>query len=139
MHRLVSILLVAGLLLGLSISPMGILAQDNSGTVTDPEEMGDSPNYFLGGLVFIIGLVLLWFLLHKLLYPFLLKYYSPGYCKDLFWSLFILYGLAWVTIGTYALFDIGYKYSILKWVFLFMGIIWIIWFLIIILKKDKDY
>lgn len=109
---------------------------DISGEFTDEE---DSNSYFMSGLVFIVGLILLWFLFYKLLYPFLLKYYHPSYCKKLFWSLLMLYGLAWITIGSYVLFEFGFRIDVLKWVFVFIGVIWIIWFLVIILKKDEAY
>jgi hypothetical protein len=135
---MVFIFLIVGLLLGLSTHALYLNAQDTAESSPDLEEE-NGQNVFLSGLVFIIGMVLIWFLLHKLLYSLLLRYYHPSYCKELFWSLLMLYGLAWVTIGSYVLFDVGFKYGILKWVFVFLGIIWIIWFLVIMFKKDKAY
>ena len=74
-----------------------------------------------------------------MVYPFLLKYYHPSYCKKLFWSLLLLYGLAWIAIAAYILFEFGFRIHLLKWVFVFIGVIWIIWFMIILLKKDEAY
>jgi len=142
MRKSLVILLMIGLLLGGALNTLSAYAQDNpvnSVTDGDLDEEEDGQNYFMNGLIFIVGLILLWFLFHKLLYPFLLKYYHPIYCKNLFWSLLMLYGLAWVTIGAYVIFDIGFRIHMMKWVFVFIGVIWIIWFIIIMLKKDKVY
>jgi hypothetical protein len=57
MRRMVFIFLIVGLLLGLSVNAFHLNAQDTS---SEPEEE-NGPNIFLGGLV------LIWFLLHKLL------------------------------------------------------------------------
>jgi len=135
MRRVILISLIAGLLLGMASVTVSLNAQD----AAQPVEEEASTNYFMGILVFLVGAGLLWFLLHKMLYPYLLRFYHPTYCKNLFWSLFLLYGLAWSTIGVYILFDWGYRSDILKWVFVFIGIIWIIWFIIIMLKKEKAY
>ena len=142
MRKFVVILLMAGFLLGAVLNAPLAYAQDNpvnTEQAGNPDEEEGSPNHFMNGLVFIVGLILLWFLFHKLLYPFLLKYYHPVYCKSLFWSLLILYGLAWITIGAYVVFDIGFRIHMMKWVFVFIGVIWIIWFIIIMLKKNKAY
>ncbi|NIM12925.1 MAG: hypothetical protein GTO45_12430 [Candidatus Aminicenantes bacterium] len=139
MRKLAFIILIVGLLLGMVANvPYLLDAQEDASAVSEFEEE-ETPNIFMNGLIFIVGLVLLWFLFYRLLYPFLLKYYHPSYCKNLFWSLLLLYGLAWLTIATYLLFDIGYRYNIMKWIFVFIGVIWIIWFLVIILKKEKVY
>lgn len=142
MHKSIVMLLMIGLLAGIGFSGQLALAQEspvNNEVVGDLDDDENGQNYFLKGLVFIIGLLLLWFLFHKLLYPFLLKYYHPIYCKSLFWSLLMLYGLAWVTVGSYVIFDFGFRLHMMKWVFVFIGVIWIIWFIIIMLRKDKVY
>lgn len=139
MRKSIFIILLVGFLLGVGFNPSIAYSQDNTGALPDTENGGENPNYFMNGVVFIIGLVLLWFLFHKLLYPLLLKYYHPSYCKNLFWSLLGLYGLAWITVATYVLFDIGFQIHFMKWVFVFIGVIWIIWFVIIMLKKDNAY
>jgi hypothetical protein len=139
MRKIAFIILIVGLLPGIVTNlPYLLDARENTAAVSEFEEE-ETPNIFMNGLIFIIGLVLLWFLFYRLLYPFLLKYYHPAYCKDLFWSLLLLYGLAWLAIATYLLFDIGFRYNIMKWIFIFLGVIWIIWFLVIILKKEKAY
>ena len=139
MRKLLLIFLLVGLLLGMGLNTQFFLiAQDTAKAAAEFEDEAP-PNIFMNGLIFIIGLVLLWYLFYKLLYPFLLKYYHPSYCKNLFWSLLLLYGLGWLTIATYLLFDIGFRYNIMKWIFIFLGVIWIIWFLVIILKKEKAY
>ncbi len=110
------------------------LAQEN------PDDTGSAKNYFLRSAVFVVGIALLWFVFYKLVYPFLRKYYSAGYSQTLFWSMFLLYCLAWMTISTYVIFEVGFHYHWLKWVFVFIGAIWLIWLLVILLKKgDQAY
>lgn len=109
---------------------------DSSGDLT----MEDAKNYFARTAIFIAVFVALWFLLYQFAYRLLLKYYSPRYCKDLFWSLFLLYGLAWLSISAYIIFEIGFFYQWFylwgKWIFVFIGALWLIWFMVIMLKKD---
>ena len=109
------------------------LAQDIPGPDNEPR------NYFIRGGIFIVGLVLIWFLFYKLIYPFLLGYYSPRYSKNLFWSMFLLYMLAWLSISNYVLFGIGFYYHWAKWIFVFSGAIWMIWFVVIMFRKDSGY
>ncbi|HLP45807.1 MAG TPA: hypothetical protein VK469_07675 [Candidatus Kapabacteria bacterium] len=138
MFKSILIFCIVTLMLGAFTVPNLLTAQDTN-TTSGLDDMGDNQNYFMGGLTFIVGFILLWFLFHKLIYPFLLKYYHPEYCKKLFWSLIMLYGLAWITIGAYVIFDFGFRIHAMKWIFLFIGVIWIIWFLVIILRKDASY
>lgn len=107
---------------------------------TEISDTGGAKNYFLRGGGFILGFVILWFFFYKLVYPHvLLRYYSPGYCKNLFWSIFLLYSMAWLSISTYVIFEIGFRYYWAKWVFVFFGALWLIWLMVILLKKDTAY
>lgn len=140
MRKLIFIICIVSLFMGIHMSASNLLnAQSVSHSSPLPvvDDETDSPNYFLGGLCFVVGLILLWLLFHKLIYPIFLKYYSPSYCKKLFWSLIMLYGLGWIAIGSYVIFDIGFRISSMKWLFVFVGILWIIWFIVIMLKKDR--
>ncbi|MCK4762909.1 MAG: hypothetical protein KAW12_12000 [Candidatus Aminicenantes bacterium] len=152
MKQLLKVFLVLHLLIGITwlfspvdcslsweISLSAAPQQDSPGIPDIFADEEDSKSFFMNGVIFIASLALLWFLFYKLLYPFLLKYYQPSYCKKLFWSLLMLYGLGWITIGSYILFEFGFRIDLLKWVFVFIGIIWIIWFLLIMLKKDEAY
>jgi hypothetical protein len=103
----------------------------------DAGEYPQAKNYFARSGIFVFGFAVLWIVFYKLIYPFLLRYYSPAYCKSLFWSAFLLYSMAWLAIGTYVIFEIGFSYEWAKWVFVFMGAVWLIWLLVILLRKDR--
>lgn len=107
-----------------------VLAQSNS------DDSGGAKNYFLRSAIFLAGVVVIWFIFYKLVYPFLRKYYSSAYSQTLFWSMFLLYFMAWITISAYVIFEVGFYYHWLKWVFVFFGAIWFIWLLVVLLKKD---
>jgi|GEM_PF-1310876 len=118
--------------------PADVLALEKAET-PGAYDTGTPKNYFAGTGIFILGLVIIWFVFYKLVYPFLLRYYSPFYCKTLFWSMFLLYSMAWISVSVYRIFEIGFFYGWAKWIFAFMGAIWLIWFLVVMLRKDSSY
>lgn len=105
-----------------------------------PDDLGPPPpNPVIQWGLFIAPFILLWFIFYKLIYPFLLKYYTPKYCRSLFWSMFGLYSMGWLAISAYVIFDIGFRVDWIKWVFVFIGAVWLIWFIVIMFKKDPGY
>ncbi len=113
--------------------------QQEAGAYQEAGETGPAPNYFLKGGIFLGGLILIWFLFYYLVYPFLVRYYSAGYCKSVFWSLVLLYSVSWIAVTVYVLFEVGFYIEWLKYVFAFIGGIWLIWFMVMMLKRDRAY
>ena len=109
------------------------LAQSHSGVMH-----GESKNYALRTGLTLLGFVVLWFIFYNMVYPFLLNYYLPHYSQNLFWSMLLLYSLAWLSIATYVIIGIGVNYWWSKWVFVFFGALWLIWFLVILLGKQTS-
>jgi hypothetical protein len=124
-----------------SVSAPGVataLAQisNNAGESTDA---GGTTNYLLRGGLFLLGLVSIFYLFYSLVYRLLLQYYHPDECKRLTWSMMMLYGLGWFAFGAYVLFDYGLYFSWFKWVFAFLGALWVIWFLVIVFTRKPAY
>ncbi len=97
-----------------------------------------SGNPFLKGLVIVLGLVAVWLLLYKLLYPYLLNFYSPVVSKALFWPLFLLYALTWLHLAAgYWLFDLGYvlAYWWLRPAAAFLAFMFLVWFVIAMARR----
>ena len=107
---------------GLSEAQEEGLAFRTSGTVLD--------------WILLLGVFLvIWLLLYKGLYPLFLRHYRPDYCKFLFWSLFLLYALAWLHLSLYVLFDIGFYYEWARWTAVFLSVLWLIWFSVVFLRR----
>ncbi|MCP4214803.1 MAG: hypothetical protein GY765_09100 [bacterium] len=113
--------------------------QENAQTYDGSETDEAAPNYFIKGAIFTVGLLMFWVLFYYLIYPSLLKYYSPGYSKKLFWSLILLYSISWICLGAYVLFEVGFYIEWLKYVFAVIGALWLIWFITIMASKDRAY
>ena len=124
-------------------SPMGlstyVFADQESRITQDMSDQEREPrNYFFSTVIFVGVLILIWFIFYKIVYPFYLRYYNPTYCKQLFRSLVMLYGLCWITTSFYVLYETGFRHTWLRWVFVFLGVLWFISFLFMMLKKQPD-
>jgi hypothetical protein len=86
--------------------------------------------------MFIIGLAAIFVIFYFMVYPILLKYFHPDYCKKLCISMMLLYTLGWFSFGAYVLFDFGYGLDWLRWVLLFISALWLVWFATVMFKKD---
>ncbi len=147
MNRFVSYILVVMLFIALtptmsfSATPpqQSGAVQENAATYDGSETNAATPNYFYKGLIFTAGLLLIWLLFYYLIYPALLRFYSHHYSKKLFWSLLLLYSISWICLSIYLLFEVGFYIEWLKFVFAFIGALWLIWFMVIMASKDKSY
>jgi hypothetical protein len=95
-------------------------------------------NIPLAIFILILGFALGWILLYFFLYPALLKYYHPSYCKRLFWLMFLLYAFSLFNIIAFFYLNIGFTKPWYKWVASFFGVGWLGSFLTIILSKKPD-
>ncbi len=86
-------------------------------------------------LLLLAVFALIWLVLYKGLYPIFLRYFRPDFCKFLFWSLFFLYGFAWLHLSLYILFEYGYWYPWMRWVAVFLTALWLIWFAVVARTK----
>lgn len=83
----------------------------------------------------VLTLVLIWFVLYKVVYPFFLRYYRDDFCKTVFWSLFLLYSLTWLLLASYLLLEFGFYYGWMRWIAVFLGAIWLISGLVLFLQR----
>lgn len=83
----------------------------------------------------LLVLVLIWFILYKVVYPFFLHYYRDDFCKTVFWNLFMLYGLTWVFLSSYIVLEFGFFYSWMQWIAAFLAVLWLISGLVILLRR----
>ncbi len=90
---------------------------------------------FLSWTLLLAVFALIWLIFYKGLYPIFLRYFHPTFCKFLFWSLFFLYGLAWLHLSLYILFEYGYWYPWMRWVAVFLTALWLIWFAVAAMTK----
>lgn len=86
---------------------------------------------FLDWVLFLAVFVAIWFIFYMGVYPLLLRYYRPDDCKFLFWSLVLLYSLAWLHLSLYVIFSYGFFYTWLKWTAVFLMALWMIWFAVL--------
>ena len=86
--------------------------------------------------LFLLGVIAIVFIFYKPVYGMLLKYYHPDYCKQVVWSLMLLYLLGWIAIGAFVLFEYGFMFFWLKWVFVFLAGLWVIWFCVVLFRKN---
>ncbi len=86
---------------------------------------------FLDWVLFLAVFVAIWFIFYMGVYPLLLRYYRPDHCKFLFWSLVLLYSVAWLHASLYIIFDYGFFYPWLKWTAVFLIVLWMIWFAVV--------
>lgn len=94
-----------------------------------------SNNVLLRSAGIVLGVVMIWVILYKAVYPYFLSYYRDEFCKTIFWNLFILYTLTWVLVSFYVVLDIGFYWAWLPWVALFIGIFWLISGTVLLLRR----
>lgn len=96
---------------------------------------GGAGSPFVNGVLLLAVFAVLWLIFYKGLYPLFLRFYRPDFSKFLFWSLFLLYGLAWLHLSLYVLFDIGFYYAWARWVAVFLTFLWLIWFMVVFSRR----
>jgi len=104
-------------------------AQDSAPQFEQPENM------LLRWAGVVLVLVLIWFILYKVVYPFFLRYYRDDFCKTVFWSLFLLYGLTWLFLSSYILLEFGFFYAWMQWIAVFLAVLWLISGLVTLLRR----
>lgn len=92
-------------------------------------------NLLFRGAGFILVLILIWFILYKVAYPFFLRYYRDDFCKTVFWNLFGLYAITWFFLASYLLVDYGFYFGWMKWLAVFLSVLWLISGLILLLQR----
>ncbi len=111
------------------LAPGATLAAQRSGS--------DATGIILRGSLFVLGLVTIIFIFYKPVYGLLVRYYHPSYCRQVVLSMLLLYVLAWLSLGGFIIFDVGFHYFWIKWVFVFLGSLWIITFAVIMLRGSR--
>ena len=99
------------------------------------EATGRPDNPFLKWLWVVLGLVVIWLMFYKGLYPFLLRHFSHDASKAIFWPLFLLYAMTWLHLTAYVFFVYGFYYFWLRVAALFLATLFAIWFLISLLRR----
>jgi len=94
-----------------------------------------SDNLLLRGAGIVLVIAMIWIVLYKAVYPFFLRYYRDEFCKTIFWNLFILYTATWIFVSLYVVLDIGFYYAWLPWMALFLGVLWSISGLTLLLRR----
>jgi len=119
---------VRGALLG-AFASLPVAAQ------TSTPAYDQSDNLLLRGAGVVLGIAMIWIILYKAVYPFFLRYYRDEFCKTIFWNLFILYTATWVFVSLYVVLDIGFYFAWLPWMALFLGVLWLISGLTLLLRR----
>ena len=97
--------------------------------------LAQSDNTLLRSAAVFVGVVMIWTILYKAVYPFFLRYYRDEFCKTIFWNLFLLYTLTWIFVSFYVVLDIGFYWAWLPWVALFLGVWWLISGAVLLLRR----
>ncbi len=118
-------LALLGLFLGRPLS-----AQEKGAAFPQPD------NLLLRWAGVLLVLVLIWFILYKVVYPFFLRFYRDTFCKTLFWHLFLLYGLTWLFLASYLLLEFGFYYLWMQWIAVFLAALWLISGLVFLLRHS---
>ncbi len=117
---------ITALWISLALSAAPLLAQDGAGRPDNP---------FLKWLWVVLGLVLIWLMFYKGLYPFLLRHFSHDASKAIFWPLFLLYAMTWLHLTAYIFFVYGFYFFWMRVAALFLATLFAIWFLISLLRR----
>jgi hypothetical protein len=86
--------------------------------------------------IFALGIVGIILLFYMPIYGLLVKYYHPSSCKQLVLAMMVLYLLGWMSVGAFVFFDYGFLFFWMKWVFVFLAGLWVIWFVVVILRAE---
>jgi hypothetical protein len=106
------------------------LAAQQSGPVF---EQPDNLLYRWAGVILV--LVLIWFILYKVVYPFFLHYYRDDFCKTVFWNLFLLYAGTWLFLASYLLLEFGFYFGWVQWFAVFLAAMWLISGLVLLMRR----
>jgi hypothetical protein len=120
---------VFGLLAVLLASPLRAQVTGKAPAYTQP------PNLLLRWAAVVLVFVGIWFILYKVVYPFLLRFYRDDFCKTIFWTLFILYSFTWAFLASYILLEFGFYYGWLQWFAAFLAVLWLISGLVLLLRR----
>jgi hypothetical protein len=115
--------------LGLALLAMPLAAQEAAPAYEQP------PNLLLRSLGTTLVVAVLWLVFYKGAYPFFLRYYKSDFCRTIFWILFSLYSLTWLLLASYLIFDIGFYFSWLRWVAVFLAVLWLVSGLMLMLRR----
>ena len=115
--------------LTLLLGALPAVAQKSASALEAPD------NLVLRGAGIFLMTGMIWLVLYKGLYPFLLRHYDDGFCKTAFWQLFALYSLTWLFVSFYIVLDIGFYWAWLPWTALFLGAWWLIAGLVLMLRR----
>ncbi len=118
--------------------PMDVLEARAQGQA-NIESNGESGNYLLKSVTAAIVFLVMLMLFYRGVYPYLLSHYWPGKSKLVLSSLVFLYSLIWFALCTVFFGFWWNHYSWIKYVYIFMLILSIIWMGIVFLKHDEDY
>jgi hypothetical protein len=102
---------------------------------TEAPALEQSDNRLLRSAAIVLGVVMIWTVLYKAVYPFFLRYYRDDFCKTIFWNLFLLYTLSWVLVSFYTVLDIGFYWAWLPWVAAFLMAWWLISGAVLFLRR----
>jgi hypothetical protein len=94
-----------------------------------------SDNTLLRGTAIFLAVVMIWVVLYKAVYPFFLRYYQDEFCKTIFWNLFFLYTLTWIFVSFYVVLDVGFYWTWLPWVAVFLAVWWLISGTVLLLRR----
>jgi hypothetical protein len=94
----------------------------------------DTTGAIIRGGLFALGFVTITFIFYKPVYGLLVRYYHPSFCRQVVLSMILLYLLGWMSLGAFVIFDFGFWYFWIKWVFVFLGSLWLIAFAVIMLR-----
>lgn len=93
-------------------------------------------NPFVSWLWVALGLGVIWFLFYKGLYPYLRRYYRAEACQRFFWIQFLLFASTWLHLSTYVFFEYGFYWLWIRWVAAFLGVLFLIWFILAYLRRS---
>lgn len=115
--------------LGLALLAIPLAAQETAADYEQP------PNLLLRSLGTALVIGVLWLIFYKGAYPFFLRYYKSDFCRTIFWILFSLYSLTWLLLASYLIFDIGFYFSWMTWVAVFLAVLWLVSGLMLMLRR----
>jgi hypothetical protein len=93
------------------------------------------PNLLLRATGTFLVIAVLWLIFYKAASPFFLRYYRSDFCRTIFWTLFSLYSLTWLLLASYLIFDIGFYLFWMKWVAVFLAVLWFISGLLLLVRR----
>lgn len=88
-------------------------------------------------LLFVGVFVGFWLIFYFILYPYLLRFFSPEYSKVLFWSLFLFYAMTWLHLSSYLIFDIGFYFPAARWIAVTLTVLWLLWFVAVMVRGRR--